>query len=111
MTTHCSILAWEIPWTEEPVGHSPWGHKESGMTEGLNNSNKDSLGACRRRGRPLAQYSWTEHMYPGHALCPLQLIRSSCLPWDVAVITPTWHMRKLSSDRLGSLPKEPQQMS
>ena len=19
MTTHCSILAWEIPWTEEPV--------------------------------------------------------------------------------------------
>ena len=20
MTTHCSILAWEIPWTEEPGG-------------------------------------------------------------------------------------------
>ena len=20
MTTYCSILAWEIPWTEEPVG-------------------------------------------------------------------------------------------
>ena len=23
--THARILAWEIPWTEEPGGHSPWG--------------------------------------------------------------------------------------
>ena len=23
MATHSSILAWEIPWTEEP-GYSPW---------------------------------------------------------------------------------------
>ena len=29
MTTHFSILAWRIPWTEEPGGYSPWGHKES----------------------------------------------------------------------------------
>ena len=28
MVTHSSILAWRIPWTEEPVGYSPWGHKE-----------------------------------------------------------------------------------
>ena len=27
MATHCSILAWEIPWTEKPGGYSPWGHK------------------------------------------------------------------------------------
>ena len=25
MTTHSSILAWEILWTEEPKGYSPWG--------------------------------------------------------------------------------------
>ena len=25
MTTHSSILAWKIPWTEEPGGYSPWG--------------------------------------------------------------------------------------
>ena len=35
---HSSILAWEIRWTEEPDGYSPWGHKESDMTEQLNNS-------------------------------------------------------------------------
>ena len=27
MATHCIILAWEIPWAEEPEGHSPWGRK------------------------------------------------------------------------------------
>ena len=30
MATHSSILAWEIPWTEEPGGYSPWGHKKIG---------------------------------------------------------------------------------
>ena len=36
MTTHSSILAWKIPWTEEPGGlHSPWGRKESDTTERL----------------------------------------------------------------------------
>ena len=31
MATHASILAWEIPWTEEPGGlYSPWGCKRVG---------------------------------------------------------------------------------
>ena len=34
MATHSNILAWKIPWTEEP-GYSPWGLKESDMTEQL----------------------------------------------------------------------------
>ena len=30
MATHSSILAWEIPWTEEPVGlYCPWGPQKS----------------------------------------------------------------------------------
>ena len=32
MATHCSILAWEIPWTEEPESYSPW-VPESDTTE------------------------------------------------------------------------------
>ena len=35
MATHSGILAWRIPWTEEPGAYCPWGHKESDMTEGL----------------------------------------------------------------------------
>ena len=34
MATHSSILAWRIPWTEEP-GYSPRGCKESDTTERL----------------------------------------------------------------------------
>ena len=33
MVTHSSILAWRIPWTEEPVGYSSQGCKESDKTE------------------------------------------------------------------------------
>ena len=36
MATHTSILAWRIPWTEEPGGlYSPRGRKESDTTERL----------------------------------------------------------------------------
>ena len=27
MANHSGILAWEIPWTEEPGGYSPWGRR------------------------------------------------------------------------------------
>ena len=27
MATHSSVLAWRIPWTEEPGGYGPWGHR------------------------------------------------------------------------------------
>ena len=30
MATHSSILAWEIPWTEEPGRLHPWGHQRAG---------------------------------------------------------------------------------
>ena len=33
MATHSSILAWRIPWTEEPGGLQSMGSQESGMTE------------------------------------------------------------------------------
>ena len=35
MATHSSILARRIPWTEEVVSYSPWGHKELDTTERL----------------------------------------------------------------------------
>ena len=37
MATHSSILAWEIPWTEEPGGRQSMGLQESDMTSGLSN--------------------------------------------------------------------------
>ena len=38
MATHSSILAWEIPWTEEPGGLQSMDHKELDTTEQPNNN-------------------------------------------------------------------------
>ena len=35
MATHSSIVAWKIPWTEEPGGPQSTGPKASEATEGL----------------------------------------------------------------------------
>ena len=35
MATHSRVLAWRIPWTEEPGRLQSMGHKESDTTEGL----------------------------------------------------------------------------
>ena len=40
MSTHPSILAWRIPWTEELAGYSPWGPKELDTTEQFSLSKK-----------------------------------------------------------------------
>ena len=33
LAAHSNVLAWRIPWTEDPLGYSPWGRKESDVTE------------------------------------------------------------------------------
>ena len=33
MATHLSILAWRIPWTEEPGAYRPWGRRGSDTIE------------------------------------------------------------------------------
>ena len=40
MATHSSILAWRIPWTEEPGGLLSMGSQESDTTQQLNKNNK-----------------------------------------------------------------------
>ena len=39
IATHSSIIAWEIPWTEEPGSLHPYGHRELDTTQQLNNNN------------------------------------------------------------------------
>ena len=76
MGTHCSILAWRIPWTEEPGGLQSMGSQESDTTErvSMHHSSAGKESTCNARdpvsilgsgrstgegmGYPL-QYSWT----------------------------------------------------
>ena len=48
IATHSSILAWRIPWTEEPGGLQSMGHRESDTTERLSTHRLKivSLGVC-----------------------------------------------------------------
>ena len=43
MTTHSSILAWRISWTEDPGGLQSIGHKELDMTEVTEHSTWDAV--------------------------------------------------------------------
>ena len=41
MATHPRILAWELPWREEPGGLSPRGHKDNCVTKQQHLHNMD----------------------------------------------------------------------
>ena len=43
MATHSSILAWRIPWTEEPGGYSPCDRKELDTTDQLSTQHTSDL--------------------------------------------------------------------
>ena len=64
MTTHSSILAWRIGWTE---GYSPWGHKESDMTEKVTHTHVLFCGLHRSVILPLVPLGG--------------IIRGTKLPW------------------------------
>ena len=58
MATHSSILAWRVPQTEELVGNTPWGCKESERTERtcMHNTHPRTLGAWPgKRGQSSAE--------------------------------------------------------
>ena len=51
MAIHSSTIAWKIPWTDELVGYSLWGRKESDTTEQLHFQKKYimwTVGATRQ---------------------------------------------------------------
>ena len=49
-----SILAWRIPWTEEPGGYSPWGDRESRFC-------RHPLPQLRPHPPQLTMGSWSPH--------------------------------------------------
>ena len=46
MATHFNILAWEIPWTEEPGGPQSMGHKTVGQKLASKNKRKSHHLVC-----------------------------------------------------------------
>ena len=57
MATHSSILAWRIPWTEEPGGLQSWGRKELDMNEATEHAHTGLLGPVGGAAKDFL-YSW-----------------------------------------------------
>ena len=65
--THSSILAWRIPWTERSLaGYSPWGRKESVVSEQLTRSYFNS----RRKVLLLPFYKCGPEVQRGEVIFP-----------------------------------------
>ena len=65
MAIYSSTIAWKIPWTQEPGSYSPWGRKESVMTERVHfHFSLSCIG--EGNGNPL-QYSCLENSMDGGA--------------------------------------------
>ena len=82
MASLSSILAWEIPWQRNLVGHSPRGHKELDTTEQLSMhvSTLAQCCACGLTSQP--EHHWhfewiTNSMLPGAVL---SIVRCSAAP-------------------------------
>ena len=63
MATHSSILAWRIPWTEEPGRYSPWSRKESDTTEKLTHAHTHTQSMSETRGISRNYHSFGSHIH------------------------------------------------
>ena len=62
MATHSSILAWEVPWTEEPGGLQSMGSQRAGHNWATEHTH------THRVKRTLAEDSDCLGLYPGQAI-------------------------------------------
>ena len=87
MATHSSILAWRIPWTEEPGGLQSMGLQESDMTEltkaPLPCYQNVSLLAQWQRIRQPMQETWVQSLGLEDPLEKKMETHSSVLAWKI----------------------------
>ena len=90
MATHSSILAWKIPWVEEPgglQGYSPQGHRESDTTELLH----------FHFHHDMKQYGWLSIVLAPMTGPILGLFALSCfLLWLSSVSQESWPLQAAS---------------
>ena len=82
MATPFNILAWEIPWTEEPGGYSPWGCKKSDKTQQLNNKDLMQVDWAFPFCSELPESKKKEHIALQNLLFALQIPTNALNHWQ-----------------------------
>ena len=86
MAVHSSIPSWRIqwtsvPWTEEPAGYSPEGHKELDMTEVT--YHLSSPGGSVIKNSPVIQETWVRSLGQEDPLEKETATHSSTRTWKI----------------------------
>ena len=92
MATHFSILAWRIPWTEEPGGLQ-WGHKQ------LDTAEINKYWILHRKLLDLTQFSCYHLLFQFSSVQSLSRVQLFATPWNTA------HQASLSLTNSQSLSK------
>ena len=93
MATHSCILAWRIPWTEEPARLQSMGHKELDMTECLSHASAKNALSSKLQGRQNCKLSWRGFIPLGKVI---QLISGgpSWTPASAPLSSLSWGLKK-----------------
>ena len=90
MATHSSILAWKIPWIEEPDGLY-WGLKESDTTEWLT--------SCTHTGKGMHRDSASSTSAKGHARVFRACRWQNWIPMSQVEVSKSTHWSRVWSSR------------
>ena len=105
MATHTSILAWRIPWTEEPGGlYSPRGRKESDTTERLTLTHlQNCFGASLMtvKNMPAIQETWVRSLGRKDPLEKGMATHTSILAWRTPWTEEPGGLQSIASQRVG----------
>ena len=103
MATHSSILAQRIPWIEEPGGYSPWGQKESDITEATQHPHMQHLAMIKTLNKVCEDEMQLNIIKAiiRQALEKEMTTHSSILAWRITRTDEPGRLQSMGSQRVG----------
>ena len=99
MATYSSILAWRISWTWTVAGYSPWGHKESDITERLTHTQPP---ATEKYNNHIHMKKWRAVNYTTWKSKPLfPFLPSPTFICDICAVT-SWFGKEILNHEFGT---------
>ena len=106
MATHCSIIAWRIPWIEEPGGLQSMGYQKvrhNWATSLIHSPSSwgTSLVAQTVKHLPAMQETWVQSLGQEDPLEEEMATHSSVLAWKIPWMEEPGRLQSMGSQRVG----------